>query len=503
MMSDSHLTAGAERALAALRLHGTQSELPLFDLLLDHLLHDEGRATEILREAGVEFSPMPRENASVELRSYSEWQRTLIRQADHFVVLTNSNDPTGTEHLLLAALSLDAELARRLAPFGVTEASVLTQVTQADPELSGPEQALVQITPANQGLPEGVGLSRILDASANRAREGLRVVEDYVRFHLDDALLSGELKSIRHLLTRTLSHLGQAHWISSRDTLHDVGTLGTLASERQRGSLSDVLRANLKRIEEALRTLEEYGKLIDSQLSLQISQCRYRMYTVEKGLETAIQSRQRLAECRLYLLVTAADCRYGAEQTIRHSVEKGVDVVQLREKQMSDREFVRYARRVREWTADAGTLLIINDRPDLAVAAGADGVHLGQDDLDVQAARRILGRHGLIGVSTHSPEQAQRAIFEGADYLGVGPVFPSATKDFSEFPGLDYVRYVAKNTCLPWFAIGGINAENLPDVLQAGGERVAVSSVICRAPHPQGVTETLKALLSPAGPQPE
>jgi len=498
----SNLTAGVERVLAALkarRLAGPRSSP--FELLLEILLHDEGVATEILRQSEVVNSPSPGVPAAeAEINDianhFSEWQRQLIHRADQFARLANSNEPTGTEHLLLAMMDLDSSTAQRLAKFGLTTVSLLDRITVPDPEFAGPEQALVQIQPANSGTIDEIGLSRILDASANRAREGLRVVEDYVRFRLDDALLSRELKAIRHLLTETLRHLGQSAWISSRDTLHDVGTLGTLASERQRGSLTDVLRANLKRVEEALRTLEEYGKLLDSQLSLQLSECRYRMYTVEKILETTIQSRQRLQDCLLYLLVTASECRYGAEATIRHSLEKGVDIVQIREKGMPDRELVVYAEKVRAWTAESDALLIMNDRPDLAAAVGADGVHLGQEDVGVQTARQILGKTALIGISTHTPEQARQAVFDGADYLGVGPVFPSKTKEFTNFPGLQFVEHVAQNICLPWFAIGGINADNLSEVLRVGGSRIAVSSVICQAPHPRGITQMLKESLS-------
>jgi len=502
MSSTSNLTAGVERVLTALkerRLAGLRNSP--FELLLEILLEDEGVATEILRQSKVVHFTSSK-TLTVEAESddfvghFPEWQRNLIRRADQFARLANSNEPTGTEHLLLAMMDLDSSTATKLARFGLTTASLLDQITVPDPEFAGPEQALVQIQPANSGTIDEIGLSRILDASANRAREGLRVVEDYVRFRLDDPLLSRELKAIRHLLTETLRHLGQSAWISSRDTLHDVGTLGTLASERQRGSLTDVLRANLKRVEEALRTLEEYGKLLDSQLSLQLSECRYRMYTVEKTLETTIQSRQRLIDCQLYLLVTAAECRYGAEATIRHSLEKGVDIVQIREKHMSDRELVSYAEKVRAWTAETGALLIMNDRPDLAAAVGADGVHLGQDDLGIQSARQILGKTALIGISTHTPEQARQAVFEGADYLGAGPVFPSKTKAFTDFPGLPFIEHVAQNICLPWFAIGGINADNLWEVLRAGGTRIAVSSVICQAPHPRGVAQMLKEGLS-------
>lgn len=499
-MSYENLTAGAERILSALQQQTVDERYSRFDLLIRQLLQDEGRATEILRAAGATFSPV-RDPGPVESRDippvvpFHEWQRALIRKADYFASLANSASSTGTEHLLLAALELDPVIAAALSSFGLTRDTLLAEVTVPEPELAGPEDAIVQIRPANQGAIEEAGLFRILDASANRAREGLRVLEDYVRFRLNDALLSAELKEIRHLLTRTLNNLGQSSWIPFRDTLHDVGALGTLASERQRGGLTDILRANLKRVEEALRTLEEYSKLLDSALSLTISSCRYRMYTVEKSLETSVRSRQRLQDSQLYLLVTAAGCRYGAEQTIRHSIEKGVDIIQLREKDMTDRELMAYARKVREWTAAADVLLIMNDRPDLAAAVGADGVHLGQDDLDVATARQVLGGTALIGVSTHTPEQARQAVFDGADYLGVGPVFPSATKEFTEFAGLEFVRHVADHICIPWFAIGGVNADNLFEVSAAGGTRVAVSSAVCQAPHPRGVIEDLKEKL--------
>ncbi len=149
------------------------------------------------------------------------------------------------------------------------------------------------------------------------------------------------------------------------------------------------------------------------------------------------------------------------------------------------------ARLVREWTRAAGTLFIVNDRPDLAVLADADGVHLGQDDLPVSAARRIVGSRALIGVSTHTIEQARQAVNDGADYLGVGPVFPSKTKEFEEFAGLDFVRQVAAEIRIPWYPIGGISLENLAEVQAAGATRVAVSSAVCGADDPAAAAREL------------
>jgi len=497
-MSALNLTAGAHRVLAGLRQQTEQSGVVVYRWLIQNMLDDEGHATEILRSFDVRLPDDAAFSADPIGVPYSEWQQAFLRKADHYSILTNNNGPTGTEHLLLAAMELDPATASFLQAFGLQRDHLIDLVTVAQPDLAGPESALVQIRPAGVGHVEEGGLYRILDASANRAREGLRVVEDYVRFQLNDAVISGELKSIRHVLTTALQFLGQSRWVPSRDTLQDVGTRGSLATERQRGSLIDVLRANMKRAEEAIRSLEEYSKLLDSDLGEQIGQARYRMYTVEKSLEAAIQSRERLADAQLYLLVTAASCRYGAEETIRHSLEMGVDVVQLREKEMGAREMVAYGERVREMTAAAGKLLIINDRADIAAAIGADGVHLGQEDLSVQAARQVLGGAKLIGVSSHTPEQARQAIFDGADYLGAGPVFPSNTKEFTRFAGLELIEYMANHVCIPWFAIGGIRGDNLSEVTAAGGTRIAVSNVICSAPHPRGVVSDLKEKLTRA-----
>jgi len=161
-----------------------------------------------------------------------------------------------------------------------------------------------------------------------------------------------------------------------------------------------------------------------------------------------------------------------------------VHVLQLRDKQLDDRDLLIRARRLRELTAGTATLFVMNDRPDLAVLAEADGVHLGQEELSAKDARQIVGPEMLIGVSTHSIEQARQAVFDGADYLGLGPTFPSGTKRFEQFPGLDFLRQAAAEIALPAFAIGGITPENLAPVLATGIRRVAVGQAITAAANP-------------------
>lgn len=492
-MSESSLTAGAERLLDAVQRE-VDSSVGFNALLLSAMLRDEGRATELLRVAGVSEDRLQGLPAAAPA-DFSPWRQVLVRVADRFAIELSSQQFTGTEHLLLAAMQLEPAILALLTEYGLTITSISERVVEEVPDLSDAGEPLLHIQAAGPGTMDQAALFRILDASGNRCREGLRVVEDAVRFQLDDALLSRELKEIRHLLTTTLRQLGQAQWISSRDVTHDVGARSDLASERDRGSLLDVLRAAMKRVEESLRSLEEYSKLIDADLSSRITGCRYRFYNVERALETSLQSRQRLQDCRLYLLVTDALCRYGAERTIRDTLGAGVDVVQIREKEMPDRQLLSWVRQVRRWTHEAGKLLIVNDRADVAATAGADGVHLGQDDLDVVSARKILGGTGLIGVSTHALPQVREAVFAGADYLGIGPVFTSRTKEFTEFAGLEYVREATRESSLPAFAIGGITAENVGLVREAGSGRIAVSSAICQAPHPTHAAEQLAAAL--------
>jgi thiamine-phosphate pyrophosphorylase len=170
---------------------------------------------------------------------------------------------------------------------------------------------------------------------------------------------------------------------------------------------------------------------------------------------------------------------------------------QLREKTLSDRDLLERAKNVRRWTREAGALFIVNDRPDIARLAEADGVHLGQDDLRVAEARKILGSGSLIGVSTHTLDQVRQAVVDGASYIGIGPTFPSQTKTFEELAGLDFVGHAVALTTLPAFVIGGVNTENVAEVVAAGAKRIAVSAAICRAEEPQSIASALASAMRP------
>ncbi len=196
----------------------------------------------------------------------------------------------------------------------------------------------------------------------------------------------------------------------------------------------------------------------------------------------------RLASARLYLVCPALD---GAR--LRAALRGGVDIVQLRIKDAPGDEVLRAAEDVRAACAESGALFLLNDRPELVEAAGADGVHLGQEDMPIAQARALLGAGRIIGISTHAP--ADLAGAAGADYAGVGPVHVTPTKPGRAAVGLDYVRHAAAHAGLPWFAIGGIDASNAGAVVAAGATRIAVVRAITEAADPEAAARALRSAL--------
>ncbi|MCC9604923.1 thiamine phosphate synthase [Blastopirellula sp. JC732] len=336
---------------------------------------------------------------------------------------------------------------------------------------------------------------RAIDAAANRAAEGLRVVEDFVRFGLDDRHLTTQVKNLRHDLTATLKLFSSETLHRARDTQADVGVTVSTEAEQARTDLAQIAISNLKRAQQSLRTLEEFSKLVQPAVSSHFEQLRYRSYTLEKAITTTRENGARLADARLYVLIDGGRDAEHFAQLAGELIAGGVDILQLRDKRLDDKTLLERARHLRKMTSESSTFFIVNDRVDIAALAGADGVHVGQEELSVKEARAILGVDKLVGVSTHSIEQARRAVLDGADYIGVGPTFPSQTKSFDQFPGLDLVRQVADEIRLPAFAIGGISAENVGQVIDAGLTRVAVSGAVAAAKDPKSAAAKLRAIL--------
>ena len=504
-------TPAAQRALtSAAEWTGREDcgELAAPALLLGLLAEPECRAAITLASHGIDaevvrsrWSELTRRTPSVKVSdgpppAFSADVELSLQTAAERLAEYPQPLVLATEHLLLGLVAAGHEVSAWLQQQGLDaqalEARIHTlyghrpgplPLEAAVGDLAAEEPAGMSGDGAEENR-EGTAVLRVVDAAANRAREGLRAVEDFVRFVLDDRHLTGLCKQLRHDLAALLDRISTEYRLAARETQADVGTALTTASEQQREGAAGVLKANFARLQEGLRSLEEFGKLLDADMAAGLKQLRYRAYTLQRAVEITRSSLQRLEKARLYVLIDGRPSPEEFQTLSRSLVEAGVHVIQLRDKQLDDRRLLERARLLREVTRGSETLFIMNDRPDLAVLSQADAVHVGQEELSVKDVRTIVGPEALIGVSTHSIEQARQAVLDGANYIGVGPTFSSGTKQFAKFPGLDLLRAVAAEIRLPAFAIGGVTPENLPEILATGITRVAVSGAIAGATDP-------------------
>lgn len=363
-------------------------------------------------------------------------------------------------------------------------------------------------------------LARIIDANLNRSREALRTLEDLARFVLDDEALCVRLKRARHGLAEAAGRLAidRAALLAWRDTPGDVGTRVTAGGEYQRATAGDIASAAFGRLQEALRSMEECAKALGAQGGTEgggasavvgdgaagdaagaFEQIRYESYELERLMAQRLGG-ARAGQWRLCVLLASSMCvHHSLSRVAELCIEGGASALQVREKDMDSREFLGTIRRVLEIARPAGVPVIVNDRVDLAMLAGAAGVHVGQSDLSVRDVRRLAGASLMVGVSTTNMEQAKRAAEDGADYCGVGPMFPTTTKVRAP-AGVKYLReYLAEcggaGRALPHLAIGGVSPENVGELAAAGCRGVAVSGAVCRSSDPRGVCERLVAAI--------
>jgi thiamine-phosphate pyrophosphorylase len=464
-------------------------ELSCSALLLELIAEEDGRTAVLLARHG-----MARESAIERLSGVNSPDVAVEKLIADARALAREHESEGTvtsEFLLLTLLETDIASAKVLVELGLNRAGLLGEIKGATAPVLPMSEPIHFAEPTEQ-----IAAGRVLDASANRAREALRILDDYCRFVLDDSILTAEIKHLRHDLVGWLDRLPDRLLSGSRETMRDVGTEITASGEMARSSTAEVAVINLKRLQESLRSLEEFGKIVDPDLAAGIESLRYRVYTVEKAVRVSAEARTRLADVRLCVLLTGAQCAAALDWTIVEAAGGGATMFQLREKELDDRALLQRARNVRRWTRKVGALFIVNDRPDIARLADADGVHLGQEDMPVHEARKILGADALIGVSTHELKQVRQAVLDGANYIGVGPTFPSTTKRFETLAGLEFVKEAVRQTSLPAFAIGGINANTIEEVVRAGIKRAAVSAAIAQADDPRLAAATLLEALT-------
>jgi len=215
----------------------------------------------------------------------------------------------------------------------------------------------------------------------------------------------------------------------------------------------------------------------------------------EPARDAGVARRERLARARLYVVTDARQPQGDLERFLGSVLEAGCDVIQLREKHSEAGDLVRWGQVFARAAERHGALFTVNDRPDVALAAGADGVHLGQNDLRADFARRILGEDAIVGLSCHSVGDHAAAASE-ADYLTAGPVWATPTKPGRSGTGLDLVRRAATTISRPWFAIGGIGPSNVAEVRAAGASRIVVVRAVTEADDPAAAVRSLLAALA-------
>lgn len=329
-------------------------------------------------------------------------------------------------------------------------------------------------------------LYRIVDANINRMCEGLRVLEDIARFYYNNKMLSEELKKIRHGIRKnTMKYLSQC--LLNRDSTNDVG----LETSRQlriddKKSILELITANFKRVQEALRVVEENLKILGwYEVSKEYENYRFVIYSMEKLYykgHCRLAKREKLFT-DLYC-ITAEEYSAGRNniEVVKAMINAGVKIIQYREKDKKPGQKYDECMKIRRMTKEEGVTFIVNDNVDIALMVGADGVHIGQDDLPIEKVRDLVGDDMIIGLSTHSSEQAQDAIKRGADYIGVGPIFKTFTKkDVCDPVGLEYLEYAAKNVEIPFVAIGGIKEHNMHEVVSRGAKCIAMVTEIVGA----------------------
>lgn len=324
---------------------------------------------------------------------------------------------------------------------------------------------------------------RIIDANLNRAGEGLRVLEEFARMSLNDTGLTQRLKNLRHELLVTDTHFHE-RLVQARDSESDIGIDMKAAGQGEQTDPQSIIVANARRAQESLRVLEETARAYDTGIDTgKYGKARFELYTVEKELLSAMLREDKLRRLRgLYVIVDTEALR-GRDhvESTALVIEAGVKVIQLRDKEHKKAKLIDIAQEMGKLCRENGVLFIVNDYIDVALAADADGLHLGEEDLPAVVARGLLPRDKILGCSVRTIEKARSAIAEGADHLGVGGMFPTTSKEDNEVIGTAGLRAIREAVDVPLVAIGGINKDNMSSVLEAGADAVAVISAVLGA----------------------
>ena len=333
----------------------------------------------------------------------------------------------------------------------------------------------------NLQQPEDLRISQIIDANLDRAREGLRVLEDWARFGLGEEDFVIRLKNFRQIL-------GKHHleiYKKSRNHIQDKCKGLTHLEQTNRKNPAKIISSNSARVQEALRVIEEFSRGHNLSLSQIASEIRYEIYTLEIELLN-FNTRKKAVEIILKNnLYAITDQKENKLKKIENILIGGVKIIQHRFKEGKDRNHLQEAIKIGTLCKKYNSLFIVNDRIDIAIASNADGIHLGQDDLDIQTARNLMGESKIIGVSASNSIEISNAVRNGCDYIGIGPVYKTPTKANKEPLGIEKIKGLTKDLEIPWFAIGGINRFNISLLKDNGIKKVAIVSELMNSEDPK------------------
>ncbi len=341
-----------------------------------------------------------------------------------------------------------------------------------------------------------MNILRIIDANINRVCEGIRVLEDILRFFYDNEILFKKLKTIRHEIRKSSENLNIE---TSRKPLEDVGKKSFLKEEVTRENFETIFKANIKRVEEGLRVLEEIFKIENENLSEFFKNKRFEIYDIEKKVYSKKIKFLNLLKNKpiLYGIVDTRFSKFNHIKITEDLITGGIKIIQLREKILKeqDRKFLKIAKEMKKICNNNDAIFIVNDRLDIAILSEADGVHLGQEDIEINDAKKIFGFEKIYGLSTHNYHQVEDAIKIKPDYIGFGPIFPTKSKENPDpVLGIEMLKNLYKKfqNLPPVVAIGGINLKNIKEVISCKPEMICVMSGIIGSDN---IKETVKKYL--------
>ena len=343
---------------------------------------------------------------------------------------------------------------------------------------------------------------RILDANLNRIGEGLRLLEDIARFVLNDSDVSEQLKVLRHQLTPR-ERLFEIKLLSNRRAGEDVGAFLDVAGEAERADLISLVSANSRRVQESLRVLEEIAKIPDQNFGLDWEKpkhARFALYELEQKMVFKLLRRQKREKVAgLYVIIDAQVLRGRNEvELAQQAIKGGAKIIQFRDKLRTKGKLLPLAQQLRKACAESGVIFLVNDHLDLVLASDADGLHIGQEDLPLATARKLLPGDKIVGCSAATLGEALEAEEQGADYIAVGSIFVSPSKPGTRLAGVETLREVKRKVSVPVVAIGGINEENVANVISAGADAVAVISAVLGADDVEEASRRLTARIETA-----